>query len=1234
MIESIDDVNVSVEPFQPDYVRLDERSVRDLMQLFLGYAKQIPFVNEDGATLGKWDEMYSQQTLFLWLDISSLDTITLNNRKKNILEFWDSDGESKAVNLIIEILEILKQLFDKAVLVDGIWVLEEIRSVIAGDLFFNILSLKGLLKECTPEQLKSLEIWIEWLQNTKATFDLNYLASAPQDTKKNLFRDIVNEGINCLFILKKKSKGEDFNNMLKNGKHPAHIGLLFGFLKSYQTIQQQVNKIPKRHLDYYFRTILNQKQLNAEPDYAYLFIDLVLGVHTATIESGSLFSAGQDETGEEIIFKNEKSIPLTGANITALKTLLFHKNKSVLPLQYANMVTGVYMDNIPLETIKKEQVISNAWPLFGGPQSYKSNKELPEVGWAVASPIFNLNSGERTVKLSYKLESESIQACDSILEKLVTQGNDIDLVSKEEMLFRFIDNAFNMEITTANGWLAIEAYSSNFTNAFSNENCCLEFSFVLSENFPSWVNYSEAIHQRKFDSNLPLLSIKLKQDSAYYPFSLLEQLTVKTLDIDVAVANFNDFIVYNKHGLVDASNPFPLLGINPLQGNRFYIGANEWLNKKMSHLKLKIEWADLPKPNFKTYYNNYKTETITDQSFKIELTNYATNKTTENLFAVDNGVLKNETHFPEKYIDKPASNKLNSNSEFLNPNTFPLAFIGFELVAPNIGFGSSIYQEEMTLYGQSAIKNRKKQDTQFPPKPPYVPLVRKLSINYKANQSISFNSITSVKQTEAFDFFHMHPFGNIKEAHEKKIRNNNLLTNAYQDKGYLFIGLENLQPFTEISIFFKLIPSQKKLSNDNMVSISYLSGESWSDFGENVVENTTIETQETGIIRLFLPLDIESNHPLFDKDKDWIRLSVDSSNLKYIGRCVYINTNVGMVKRKLKSRDASFKILKPLSINKIITKNASVVSVTQPFYSFGGRQKEEETKFYSRVSNRLGHKNRMIRPRDYKRMILEKFPEVNWIKVLTPSVYGNSKGSDRTNPGTVKLIVMPKINQESDKSSFYIHKNTQLAIKKYVEAHCAPELTIEVESPEYEEIEVRCRLERENINEYIPYVEIDEIIKRQISPWLYFDKTDYKKVETEFSVGNLVYAISKHPKVKDVPWCQVIRVSKDNRLSVMKDDYRYTYFDSSVDGDIVKPSNGKAILVPAKEFKIYQSQQDYAQFKKLSLSNMDLEQTYIITAKDNAQQKEAESYINSLEKEVLKAKTKKKQYYVLNLKEL
>src|SRR5690606_15850804 len=74
--------------------------------------------------------------------------------------------------------------------------------------------------------------------------------------------------------------------------------------------------------------------------------------------------------------------------------------------------------------------------------------------------------------------------------------------------------------------------------------------------------------------------------------------------------------------------------------------------------------------------------------------------------------------------------------------------------------------------------------------------------------------------------------------------------------------------------------------------------------------------------------------------------------------------------------------LPPDTISKLSVGVAEISKVIQPFASWDGKHREIGKEYYTRVSERLRHKNRAINAWDYEHLILDRFPSIYKVKAI------------------------------------------------------------------------------------------------------------------------------------------------------------------------------------------------------------------------------------------------------------
>ena len=121
---------------------------------------------------------------------------------------------------------------------------------------------------------------------------------------------------------------------------------------------------------------------------------------------------------------------------------------------------------------------------------------------------------------------------------------------------------------------------------------------------------------------------------------------------------------------------------------------------------------------------------------------------------------------------------------------------------------------------------------------------------------------------------------------------------------------------------------------------------------------------------------------------------------------------------------------KPLpagTISKLDKPDAAVKSIAQPFASFGGRGAESSQAFYTRISERLRHKDRAIDLWDYERLILEAFPQIYQGPLPEPHALRAEREAARAStaswrPGTSRSSPSPTCGAQPARSAEAVHQ--------------------------------------------------------------------------------------------------------------------------------------------------------------------------------------------------------------------
>jgi hypothetical protein len=199
-------------------------------------------------------------------------------------------------------------------------------------------------------------------------------------------------------------------------------------------------------------------------------------------------------------------------------------------------------------------------------------------------------------------------------------------------------------------------------------------------------------------------------------------------------------------------------------------------------------------------------------------------------------------------------------------------------------------------------------------------------------------------------------------------------------------------------------------------------------------------------------------------------------------------------KDKNNDPDYQAKPLPEKTISKMVVADSSIKKIEQPFTSFGGKIQEQSDEFYTRVSERLRHKNRSITIWDYERIILQNFPSVYKVKCLNHTRFeGTSASINEAAPGNVSLVVVSNIRNKNavDPLKPRTSLSTLDDIKAFVGKIRSPYINVHVYNPLFEEVKVKFNVRfYPGFDKGIYSVQLNEALIKFLSPWAYATGSD------------------------------------------------------------------------------------------------------------------------------------------------
>ncbi|XRE42844.1 T6SS baseplate protein J-like component [Tenacibaculum discolor] len=950
----------------------------------------------------------------------------------------------------------------------------------------------------------------------------------------------------------KENISSTLNGYTEGGKLSPHLTLFVCFLELLEFSKERFNNLTKRHLDFYYKEILQVQKREPVSDQAHIIFELAKKITDERIEEGTLLDAKKDSLGNPLVYETTEELIVNKASVGAIKTIYNNNSESLKKIKasaVANTKDG-FEEPLPED--------APYWYPFGYPASGKNAAELPDavVGFSIASPMLLLQEGDRTVTITINFKNNFEENSFDVSELLQTVQ--IFGSGKEKWIEPTL-----VAINNVNDGALVA------TNQIS-------FKFTLGYDSGALVEYNEEFLLTKYKTSHPLVRFEFDVSTAvgydFYRFlagNTLEKVTIKT-----DVKGVKSATVENDNGTVRTKKPFHPFTTRPIEGSNFSVSYDEAFSKKWKDFTVNLRWKNTP-DDFKEWYEAY----LKSSSFSSILT-YA-NKLSKPINPI-NLIVKNYTYFKvekrllhaagkaketvgkvkdlfKKEVDEE-SEEVSYISKFETENQGN-AYDIEKAEALQLSLEQSFLHELYPkLYALAVSANNKNINL---PNEPYTPLVESISVDYTAEETILMESMDL--EENRIQLFHEHPFGQHEEnyAEKKYLQEEKGIVDIFDKDiiqttlvpryclgGHLFLGIENVDPQQNLSLLIQVLegsenPLVESFGENEKINWSILCNNKWKTLENNVISNNTDNFLKSGIVKFSIPKEATSNNTLLPSGYTWIKAQMSKSFeavCKAIGihaqalETTFVNNNneVSHLKNGLPSG----------TIKKMVTRIPQIKSVSQPYSSFGGSPEESDDDFYRRISERLRHKNRATTLWDYEHLILQEFPEIYKVKCLN-----HTSETSFTAAGNVTLVVVP---DTVNKNVFDIYqprvsKATLNSVTQYINALNTLHVNAEVINPNYEEVSIGLEVsfyDGYDENFYTEQLKTD--ITKFLSPWA-FDETK------EVTFGIMLHKSVLIDYLEKLPYVDYLQnVTMNGDANVYK----------------IEPSDPKSILVSAKKHNV------------------------------------------------------------------
>lgn len=973
-----------------------------------------------------------------------------------------------------------------------------------------------------------------------------------------------------------------------------HYALFLAFLQNYQLAQADLNGITKKHLDFFYRDVLRLKEKAAVADQAYLILQLAKQVGEHLLPKNSEFKAGKDDIGKEVLFKNESNQVFNKTEVASLKALYRDQNGRLYSSPIANSADGngaeiihpdgrwnpfgrpksLYPTSDRKSAVLGFAVASPAFALAEGIRKIKLTLCLkPQSGLLEKLKSLHLNS---TFRFFLSGEKEWIEAAvgfptsdeDTIENDVLAflnnaktwediaglepqagpvfdnpelgihrpfRGYDIGEVTAKNILSKRASLPGNLfrdlsEVDSVRGMgadkvadliFSFQSQKHELTDLGAN-GIELSLKCHLIADQDAVVGYDGEVLLQKFLTDQPVLKIELADTVQSYAYPILQGIELSEIKIQVDAKGIENLVLQNDQATLPIGKNIHPFGFRPALGSNFYVGSREVFSKSLTSLDLHLEWHGLPAAStgFSDYYTGYlpakSNASFQAKAYFLDDRAWGISKKTITLFA-ESGIPAALQKYPLTSSDLGAIAPEPELEDFITWS--PASKRGFlKLSLAGADFG---HKEYPNLFASKVIAKLTASGTVLPNEP-YTPEVKSVKLDYTATDSFVPG------ESDWNSLFHIGAFGEAKQESDS-----NLLLPDYSEEGYLLIGLKNHLQGQSIQLLIHVLDGSANPEKAvPAVAWSYLSGNEWKAFEKlDLVLDETNGLIQTGLVGFTMPRAADTSHTLLEDGLTWILAAV-KENSDAIPDFTHVFAQATRVTFEDQGNDPNrlAAALPAKTIAKLKISQAQVSKIEQPFASFGGKTAESSTNFYTRISERLRHKQRAVTRWDYEHLVLEYFPEIYQVKVQNHTEYdGNLETYRALAPRHVTVILVANVQNKNAIDPLRPKASVALIakVRDFLTHICSAGVILHVVNPVYEELQVKTNVRfLAGVDRSFFAKKLEDDLKAFLSPWA-FQRLEAFSFAGEVHSSVVLHFIEKLPYVDHLTCFELYHIIKN-----------------------------------------------------------------------------------------------------------
>ncbi|WP_210518795.1 baseplate J/gp47 family protein [Hymenobacter terricola] len=892
-----------------------------------------------------------------------------------------------------------------------------------------------------------------------------------------------------------------------------HYALFLAFLQLFGLAQEQLNGLGKKHLDFYYHDVLRLTNRTPVPDQVHAVFELAKNVAEVILPPKTELDAGKDALKQPLVYQTLANRVVNRAKIAHQRTVFIDPDSgTIYYAPAANTADGVAAPLPPADP---------TWNAFGPRRRSLLSCDPPapdpigwpeaQVGFALASPVLRLAEGVRKITVTMQC------------------ANDVVLP---------VGLKLRGQLSGAKAWIEAGELAVGAGITLAGRVLTLVLTVPATEK-QAVVDFDTIRLNGGYVTAAPVLRCLLARSADY---AALRALTLVSVQIDVNVSGLKKSLVLdNDLGKINPEKPFMPFGPVPVERSTFYVGCAEAAAKTLTSVTVAVPaWVGKPavwSTQFAAYPTAVKTETGLTATVKVQNSNLTGSVSAKLFTDLPAGVSIPHTAgsgggalFLTSLLSSFSlfGGYVFSGGTFISYSPLLILLNGLAPVAPSVSdsllkitldqeLGHGLYPKLLT----DAVMSRlplppgvagPPAPAKPIPNPPYTPLASELLLSYLATTGeVSLTEIDAAKFPQrGVQLFHQSVFGQAEE-HAFLKRNLAFLDNAPRTSAFLLpqlagggtflLGLKDVGPQETVAVLFQVAEGSANPEREPaQVAWSVLSQNQWRPLTvENVLADATNHLLTSGIIEFYLPPETRLDNTLLEAGEVWLKGELQTTatpptpaSIDSVGTLLALRPQAALARFDDRRNDPAHyaAALPPATIAKTRQSTAGLKGVSQPYASFGGQAAEVDAAFYTRVSERLRHKQRTVTIWDYEHLVLQAFPGIYKIKCLNHTRLDTSPGGKlhELAPGYVTVVAVPDLRNAHAINPLEpkVDLNTLASVKTFVQRHAGLLAGVQAVNPAYERVRLRFQVEFLSGYPFATYrKQLQQDLLAYLSPWAF-----------------------------------------------------------------------------------------------------------------------------------------------------